>query len=122
MSTPQTPFSSFSSGVSLAVSGRHRFRTNECVHLDAAIQTNRCCGTAGKPTFSRNGYKNGYSDEKEGQPFRAGLLVNPLLSEWCGRGDLNPAIRVDALDCKLARRRVLTHKLAIAISALLEKR
>jgi hypothetical protein len=27
---------------------------------------------------SRNGYKKGYSDEKEGQPFRAGHLVSPL--------------------------------------------
>jgi hypothetical protein len=29
--------------------------------------------------FSRNGYKNGYSNEKEGQPFRAGLLISLLL-------------------------------------------
>jgi hypothetical protein len=43
-----------------------------------------------KYAFSRNGYKNGYSDEKEGQPVRAGLLVSPLLSDWCGGGDLNP--------------------------------
>ena len=26
--------------------------------------------------FSHNGYKNGYSDKKEGQPVRAGLLVS----------------------------------------------
>jgi hypothetical protein len=29
-----------------------------------------------KPASSRNGYKNGYSDEKEGQPFWADLLVS----------------------------------------------
>jgi hypothetical protein len=61
-----------------------------------------------KKVFSQNGYKNGYSDEKEGQPFRAGLLVRALLSDWCGGGDLNSAVGVDALDSKLARCRVLT--------------
>jgi hypothetical protein len=52
---------------------------NGGVLLDAVIQINRRCGTAGEPTSSRNGYKNGYSNEKEGQPFRAGLLVSLLL-------------------------------------------
>jgi hypothetical protein len=66
---------------SLSGSGRQRFRTNKCVLLDAVIQTNRRYGTAGKPTSSRNGYKKGYSDEKEGQPDSAVLLIIPLLSD-----------------------------------------
>jgi hypothetical protein len=40
--------------------------------------------------FFYNHYKNHYSDEKEGQPVRTGLLVNPLFIDWCGGGDLNP--------------------------------
>ena len=42
------------------------------------------------PQLFYNRYKNRDSDEKEGQPFRAGLLVSALLSDWCGGGDLNP--------------------------------
>ena len=41
-------------------------------------------------TLFCNRDKNRDSDEKEGQPFRAGHLVSPLLSDWCGGGDLNP--------------------------------
>src|ERR1700679_2855309 len=43
-----------------------------------------------KTKAAYNHYKNHYSDEKEGQPFWAGLLVSALLSDWCGGGDLNP--------------------------------
>jgi hypothetical protein len=38
----------------------------------------------------RNGYKNGYSDKKEGLPFRAGLPEVFDSLDWCGGGDLNP--------------------------------
>jgi hypothetical protein len=50
-----------------------------CEVLDSVIPTNTHRETAGKPTSSRDGYNNGYNDEKEGQPVRAGLLVSPLL-------------------------------------------
>jgi hypothetical protein len=66
------------------------FAQTSAYSLMPPSRTSRPCGTACKPTFSRNGYKNGYSDEKEGQPVRDGLLISLLLSDWCGGGDLNP--------------------------------
>ena len=40
--------------------------------------------------FLYNRDKNRDSDEKEGQPVRADLLISPLLSDWCGGGDFEP--------------------------------